>query len=63
MPNFLPYETSVRLRQDGFRPSDNLIPVHELSEEEAIEYAELMKQSFIQHWKNKQEYKKTHKLS
>lgn len=53
MPNFLPYETSPRPRQEGFKPNENRIPVSDLSESEAIEYGELMKQTFIKHWKQK----------
>jgi hypothetical protein len=36
-------------RQDGFRPVPQ-ISVAELSKEEAEEYAERMKQTFIKHW-------------
>ena len=43
MPNFI--------RAEGWKEP---IPVKELSEQEAQEYAELMKQAFIEHWKNKQ---------
>lgn len=53
MPNFLPYQTAPRPRQEGFKPNENRIAVSELSEQEAIEYGELMKQSFIEHWRSK----------
>jgi hypothetical protein len=46
MPNFLPTEYSTR--EDGSGPL--MIPVNQLSHDEAIEYGELMKQSFIKHW-------------
>ena len=52
MPNFLSIESGPRLRQEGFA-HNMTIPVSELSKEEAIEYAELMKQEFIKHWHNK----------
>ncbi len=57
MPNFLPYESAPRPRQEGFNPENNRISVSELSEEEAIEYGELMKQAFIEHWKVKSKNK------
>ncbi len=50
MPNFISVETPPRPRQEGF--SDGYkIRVSELSNEETIEYGELMKQSFIKHHK------------
>jgi hypothetical protein len=51
MPNFLPYEVGAKPRQEGFNP--DRIPVSALTEQEAIEYGELMKQTFIEHWRNK----------
>lgn len=53
MPNFLPCETSAKPRQDGLKLEQNRIAVSELSEEEAIEYGELLKQTFIEHWRKK----------
>lgn len=52
MPNFLFIEMPPRPRQEGVS-FDNKIPITDLSEQEATEYAELMKQAFINHWKNK----------
>lgn len=51
MPNFLAFEIGPQKRQQGF--VTNRVSVTELSEQEAIEYGELMKQAFIEHWKNK----------
>lgn len=50
MPNFLILETPPVEKQDGFRHGST-IPIGELSEEQANEYAEEMKQSFLNHWK------------
>lgn len=54
MPNFLPYDTKTKARKEM-----NRIPVSALSEQEAIEYGELMKQTFIEHWKNKSKNENT----
>lgn len=51
MPNFISVESGQRLKQEGFA-SNMTIPVSELSEEEAEEFGELMKQAFIKHWFN-----------
>jgi hypothetical protein len=50
MPNFLPMAMAIHTPGEG---TLGRIPVGELSEEEAIEYGELMKQSFIEHWRKK----------
>lgn len=46
MPNF------IRMAKCNVKLKD-LISVSDLSEDEANEYAELMKQEFIKHWKSK----------
>ena len=51
MPNFLIVKTEPGRRQDGIK--DTSIPVSSLTREEAEEFAELMKQTFLQHWENK----------
>ena len=51
MPNFISYKMPVGKKQDGFK--SNAFPISELSESEAIEYGELMKQTFIEHWRTK----------
>lgn len=48
-PNFISFERPARPRQEGFNTGHS-IPVSDLSEEEAEEYGELMKQAFISHW-------------
>lgn len=54
MPNFFQYEMPTGKRQDGFKLAHS-IPISELSEEEAIEFSEMMKQEFIKHWRNKKQ--------
>jgi hypothetical protein len=44
MPNFISF------KEDEVK-SGHAISVSDLTEEQAIEYGELMKQSFISHWK------------
>lgn len=48
MPNFIGVETPPRPKQEGFQETYK-IRVCELSNEEAVEYGELMKQTFIEH--------------
>lgn len=54
MPDYIDYETGVIGRkQDGINPSGNRIPIESLSESEANEYAELMKNTFLEYWVQK----------
>jgi hypothetical protein len=53
MPNFISYKIPPRPRQEGFNADGNKLPIEELSKDEAEEYGELMKQTFIQHWQSK----------
>lgn len=55
MPNFISVDSGIKLRQEDFVPGLT-IPVADLSKEEAEEYGELMKQTFITHWKNKKSF-------
>lgn len=54
MPNeiFFELEQNIGKKQDGFNPTSGKISVKDLTSEEANEYAELMKQTFIEHWTN-----------
>jgi hypothetical protein len=52
MPSEIFIEQPIGKRQDGFNPSKGSIKVKDLTEEQAYEYAELMKQAFIEHWKS-----------
>lgn len=52
MPNFISIKQPARPRQEGFKELPK-IPVSDLSREEAEEYGELMKQTFLKHWEQK----------
>lgn len=49
MPNFIQFKREAGLKQDGYKV-DGGLPVSELTEAEADEYAELMKTTFKAHW-------------
>lgn len=51
MPNFAFFEQKAGLRQDGFKTDG--FPISDFTKDEAIEYGELMKQTFIEHWRKK----------
>lgn len=52
MPSKIFMEVSrIVKKQDGFKPSIESIDVADLNEDQAYEYAELMKVTFIDHWK------------
>lgn len=53
MPNFVRFKQEVGLKQDGFKANE-VFPIDNFTREEAEEYGELMKQTFIKHWKSKQ---------
>jgi len=53
MPNYVRIKREVGLKQDGFKVDEGY-PIKDFTEQEAEEYGELMKQTFIQHWKSKQ---------
>lgn len=54
MPNFISYTMGIESeRQEGFDPEKNKIDIKNLSKEEAEQYGELMKQTFIAHWESK----------
>jgi len=52
MPNFLNIEMPPRPREEGFSTGAT-IPISDLTPEEAAEYAEWMRLSFLEHWKQK----------
>lgn len=56
MPNFARFEQKVGQRQDGFKEPQG-IDIKDFTQQEAEEYGELMKQTFIEHWKKKQNQK------
>lgn len=53
MPNFVQFKHKAGLKQDGFKV-DGGVPISDFTEDEAHEYAELMRQAFLKHWKEKQ---------
>ena len=53
MPNFVKFEKEAELKQDGFKV-DGGFPIKNFTKEEAEEYGELMKTTFIKHWEEKQ---------
>lgn len=52
MPNFFSYEMPAGKKEDGVKLNTS-IPISELTEEEANEFADMMRAEFIKHWKNK----------
>lgn len=52
MPNFVRFKKEAGLRQDGFKVDEGF-PISNFTKEEAEEYGELMKQTFIVHWQNR----------
>lgn len=51
MPEFILFKTNFAPRQNGFNPPQGL-PIETLTKEEAEEFAELMKTTFIKHWED-----------
>ena len=52
MPNFVRFKKEAGLRQDGFKVDEGF-SITNFTKEEAEEYGELIKQTFIVHWQNK----------
>jgi len=52
MPNFVRFKKEAQLRQDGFKVDEGF-DIANFTEEEANEYAELMRKTFIEHWKQR----------
>jgi len=52
MPNFVRFEKEANLKQDGFKVDEGF-DIRFFTEKEAIEFAELMKTEFLEHWKNR----------
>ncbi len=49
MPNFVRFEKEAQLRQEGFKVDEGF-HIKNFTPEEAIEFAELMKQTFLDHY-------------
>jgi len=52
MPNFVRFKKEAGLRQDGFKVDEGF-PIINFTREEAEEYGQLMKDTFIKHWERK----------
>ena len=52
MPNFVRFKKEAGLRQDGYKVDEG-VPISNFTKEEAEEYGELMKQTFIAHWQSR----------
>ena len=52
MPNFVRFKQEAGLKQDGFKVNDGF-PISHFTKQEAEEYAELIKKTFMQHWEAK----------
>lgn len=49
MPNFVRFKKEKQLRQDGFKVDEGF-DIANFTEQEAKEFAELMKTTFLEHW-------------
>ncbi len=47
------YKIGPIVKQEGFNFDSNRIPIGELTSEEAMEYAQVVKETFLKHWKEK----------
>ena len=56
MPNFVRFKREAGLRQDGFKVTDGF-PIADFTRQEAHEYGELMRITFIKHLEAKQKIK------
>ena len=52
MPNFVRFKKEAGLKQDGFKVGEGF-SIANFTKEEAYEYGELMKQTFIKHLESK----------
>ncbi len=52
MPNYVRFEKEAQLRQDGFKVDEGF-DIANFTEDEAIEYADLMYKTFLEHYKNR----------
>jgi hypothetical protein len=52
MPNFVRFETTAGKRQDGYKIEQGY-DIANFTEEEAISFADLMREEFLKHWKQR----------
>ncbi len=50
MPNFVRFKKEAGLRQDGFKVDEGF-DIANFTADEAAEFAELMRLTFLEHWK------------
>ena len=56
MPNFVRFEKEAQLRQDGFKVNEGF-DIANFTEKEALEFAELMKREFLEHYQRRKAQK------
>jgi hypothetical protein len=56
MPNFVRFKHEPQLRQDGFKVNEGF-DIANFTKEEADEFAQLMYDSFLTHWRKRRESK------
>ena len=56
MPNFVRFEKKAQLRQDGFKVDEGF-DIANFTEKEALEFAELMKREFLEHYQRRKAQK------
>jgi predicted RNase H-like nuclease len=52
MPNFVRFEKEPQLKQDGFKAAEGF-DIANFTEEEALEFSELMKREFLEHYRRR----------
>jgi hypothetical protein len=56
MPNFVRIKKEAQLRQDGFKVNEGF-DIANFTENEALEFAELMKREFLEHYQRRKAQK------
>jgi len=56
MPNFVRFKHEAGLRQDGFKVNDGF-DIADFTQQEAEEFADLMRQTFMEHYANRKQSK------
>ena len=56
MPNFVRFEKKANLKQDGFKVDEGF-DIKNFTPKEALEFAELMKQTFLEHYQSRKAQK------
>ena len=56
MPNFVRFEKEANLKKDGFKVDEGF-DIKNFTEKEALEFAELMKRTFLEHYQSRKAQK------